>query len=189
MKKLYIELDCQVENFDGMDSLLGESLLGGNECSGHICSGSAWLQKGLDKLQEIALLGIDTEIDCSCELLFVDDAEIQALNVETRGIDKVNDVLSYPTVEGIKDIKLTRQAFFTDMEGDRLSIGSIVISLPQMQRQAREYGNSIERELFYLIVHGVCHLLGYDHMVEQEKAEMRRQEEIILQAMGYGLQE
>ena len=178
MKKLYIEFSCQEDTFDGMDSMLG----------GDALSGKVWLQNGLDKLQEIALLGIDTEIDCSCELIFVDDAEIQALNYETRGIDKVTDVLSYPTIEGIKDIKLTRQAFFTDMEGDRLSIGSIVISLPQMQRQAKEYGNSIERELFYLIVHGVCHLLGYDHMQEQEKAEMRQQEEQILQALGYGME-
>ena len=140
--------------------------------------------KNLADLEQIALQDINTEVDCICELLFVDAKEMQELNKTTRNIDKVTDVLSYPTIENLKDKKLSAKQFFTDMEGDKLSIGSIVICKEQMFKQAAEYGTTVERELYYLIVHGICHLLGYDHMEEQEKREMREQEEKILKAIG-----
>ena len=116
--------------------------------------------------------------------MFVDAKEMQELNSSTRNIDKVTDVLSYPTIENAKAQRLSAKEFFTDMEGDKLSIGSIVICKEQMLKQAAEYGTTAERELYYLIVHGICHLLGYDHMEENEKREMREREEKILQAIG-----
>ena len=70
------------------------------------------------------------------------------------------------------------------MEGDKLSIGSIVICKEQMLKQAEEYGIPPERELYYLIVHGICHLLGYDHIEESDKRIMRMAEERILAAIG-----
>lgn len=143
----------------------------------------------LPLLEEIALQDIHTEVDCVCELLFVNADEIQALNRDTRGIDKVTDVLSYPTIENIKAQKLTAEKFFIDMEEDKLSIGSIVICKEQMLKQAKEYGNSAERELYYLLVHGILHLLGYDHIEEADKKEMRLQEEKILLKLGVAREE
>lgn len=139
-------------------------------------------------LEEIALQDMDSTVDCICELLFVDANEIQQLNRETRGIDKVTDVLSYPTIEHLKEQKLTADRFFTDMEGDKLSIGSIVICREQMLKQAAEYGNTKERELYYLLVHGILHLLGYDHMEEAEQREMRLQEEKLLLKLGLAIE-
>lgn len=135
-------------------------------------------------LQEVALQGIDTEVDCSCELLFVDAITMQDLNNKTRNIDKVTDVLSYPTIAELKDRKLTKKNYFADMEEDRLCIGSIVICKEQMLKQAKEYGTTPERELYYLIVHGICHLLGFDHINEQDRQAMRAYEERLLQALG-----
>lgn len=144
-------------------------------------------QEQLEKLQvleEIALQDIDTEVDCICELLFVDAKEMQELNKTTRNIDKVTDVLSYPTIDNLKDKSISAEEFFTDMEGDKLSIGSIVICKEQMLKQAQEYGTTPERELYYLIVHGICHLLGYDHIEEADRQVMRTVEENMLKAIG-----
>ena len=125
--------------------------------------------ENLAVLEQVALQDIDSQVDCVCELLFVDAKEMQELNKTTRNIDKVTDVLSYPTIENLKDKKVSAKEFFTDMEGDKLAIGSIVICKEQMLKQAAEYGTTVERELYYLIVHGICQLLVYDHMEEQEK--------------------
>ena len=119
------------------------------------------------------------------ELLFVDSEEIRSLNAETRGVDKVTDVLSYPTLDGIKGKAIRAQDFPYDMDEDgRLVLGSIVICKDRAREQAQEYGHSYERELHYLIVHGVMHCLGYDHMTDEEKAEMRAQEERVLSAVS-----
>lgn len=144
-------------------------------------------QEELEKLhllEQIVLQDLDIAVDCICELLFVDAKEMQELNRTTRNIDKVTDVLSYPTIENLKEKKIVADAFFTDMEGDKLSIGSIVICKEQMLKQANEYGILPERELYYLIVHGICHLLGYDHIEEGDRQVMRMVEERILNAIG-----
>ena len=119
------------------------------------------------------------------ELLFVDEAEIQALNNETRGIDKVTDVLSFPTLDGIKGKPIVGEKFpFDKDEEGRLVLGSIVICKARAKEQAEEYGHTYERELHYLFVHGVMHCLGYDHMTDEERAEMREREEKVLAKLG-----
>lgn len=101
---------------------------------------------------------------------------IQEINKEYRGIDKATDVLSFPMFE--KDElreKIQKKDF---MHEDIL--GDIVISIEQVEKQAIEYGHSFERELSYMLVHGFYHLMGYDHIQEEDKIKMRPKEEKIL---------
>ena len=104
---------------------------------------------------------------------------IQRINKEYREIDKPTDVLSFPMFEKEElDEKIEKQDFeFEDVLGD------IVISIEQVKEQALEYGHSFERELAYMIVHGFYHLMGYDHMVEEDKSIMRQKEENVLKML------
>ena len=139
----------------------------------------------LAPLQEAIGAALDCDVPLCIELLFVDAAEIRALNAETRSVDKVTDVLSFPTLDGIKGKAIFAKDFPYDIDEDgRLVLGSIVICKDRAREQAQEYGHSYERELHYLIVHGVMHCLGYDHMTDEEKAEMREQEERVLSAVS-----
>lgn len=142
---------------------------------------------GLDLagLQTAISQTVVSDTPLAIELLFVSADEIRQLNRDTRGIDKVTDVLSYPTLDGIKGQALTKRAhpFDIDEQGNLL-LGSIVICKDRAAEQAEEYGHSYERELHYLFVHGVMHCLGYDHMTDEEQAEMRVQEELVLGKIG-----
>ncbi len=135
---------------------------------------------------ENALKGfVETDATLAIEILFVDEEEIQRLNRELREIDKVTDVLSFPALdlERGQAIKKKEYPFDIDEEG-RLLLGSIAICVKRAKEQAEEYGHSYERELHYLIVHGIMHCLGYDHMEENDKAQMREKEEEILNKLG-----
>ena len=135
---------------------------------------------------ENALKGfVETDATLAIEVLFVDEAEIQRLNRELREIDKVTDVLSFPALdlERGQAIKKKDYPFDIDEEG-RLLLGSIAVCVKRAKEQAEEYGHSYERELHYLIVHGIMHCLGYDHMEEKDKAQMREKEEEILNKLG-----
>ena len=107
----------------------------------------------------------------------VDDAEIQELNREFRDIDKSTDVLSFPLGEdGVYDY---------NPETDALMLGDIVISVDHAFAQAELYGHGIEREIAFLTVHSMLHLLGYDHVHnEQEEKEMFTRQEEVLKLMG-----
>lgn len=101
---------------------------------------------------------------------------IKDINKEYRNIDKETDVLSFPMFEQeeIKKIIESKQHIVEDVLGD------IVISVKKVQEQAIEYGHSFERELSYMLVHGFYHLMGYDHIKEEDKQKMRPKEEKIL---------
>lgn len=121
--------------------------------------------------------------DCnlSAEILFVDEDEIRELNKNQRGIDAVTDVLSFPTLDGIREQEIKKDYFKYDVdEGGNLFIGSIVICTKRAQEQADEYGHTYNRELLYLATHGLFHLLGYDHMTDDDKGQMREKEERVL---------
>lgn len=128
---------------------------------------------------------VASDVNLAIELIFVDEEEIRRLNNETRKIDKVTDVLSYPALEDIKGQALKGEdyPFEIDEEGNLL-IGSIAICCQRAKEQAKEYGHSYERELHYLIVHGIMHCLGYDHIEDEDRAEMREKEEYILGKLG-----
>ena len=146
--------------------------------------------EGLTKAQlsavEKAMDGfVETDVTLGVELIFVPEDEIQRLNRETRSVDKVTDVLSYPTLDDIKGQPIFGADYPYDIDEDGvLLIGSIAICKKRAKEQAEEYGHSYERELHYLLVHGIMHCLGYDHMTEEEKAEMREKEEFVLGKLG-----
>nr|WP_320148283.1 rRNA maturation RNase YbeY [uncultured Anaeromusa sp.] len=107
---------------------------------------------------------------------FLDDAAIQELNRDYRDKDRPTDVLSFALNEG-------DEPEIVDAPEEEL-LGDILISLETTARQAEEYGHSLERELAYLTVHGMLHLLGYDHEEPADQAEMRLEEEAVLAALG-----
>ncbi len=101
---------------------------------------------------------------------------IQKINKEYRNIDKATDVLSFPMFEKDElDEKIQRKAF----EHEDI-LGDIIISIEKVEEQAKEYEHSFERELSYMLVHGFYHLMGYDHIKEEDKLMMRQKEEKIL---------
>ncbi len=138
-------------------------------------------------LEQFAAQDVDTDATLCMELVFTDEEGIRSLNASTRGKDAVTDVLSFPNLENIfcKPIRKADFPFDTDEEGN-LFLGSVVICRQRAAQQAEEYGHSLEREVYYLAVHGLCHLLGYDHEEESDKALMREREERILSAMNLG---
>ena len=115
-------------------------------------------------------------------LQFVRSQEMQELNNRMRSINETTDVLSFPTLNNIFNTTLKRKMFKLDVnpETHKLYLGDIVINLDRVKSQAQEYGHSEEREMCYLFVHGILHLLEYDHIDELDKNIMRAQEEKIL---------
>lgn len=110
----------------------------------------------------------------------VTSEEIHKLNKEHRNVDRATDVLSFPmfTEEELKNI----DNVYSDAE--ELSIGDIVICLDVIETQAEEYGTGFNREMLYMVTHGICHLLGYDHIEDGDKTKMRSMEEKILERIG-----
>ena len=134
---------------------------------------------------EKALKAEDVNIPYQISLLFVDNEEIRDINRETRGIDKATDVLSFPMLNYPKD-KVFKEVYkdtkFNEiyLDGDELVLGDMVLSLERAKEQSIEYNHSFNREVCYLVVHSILHLLGYDHMEDEEKKRMRKREEEIL---------
>ncbi len=114
-------------------------------------------------------------------LSFVDEDEIKELNGQYRQVDEVTDVLSFPMMEGLGEIKEALDSQPGDMG---ISLGDVVICMDRIRQQAAEYGHSETRELIYLFVHSMLHLMGYDHMNDDDKKKMRAKEEEIMGAMG-----
>lgn len=116
------------------------------------------------------------------ELCFLSQEDTQALNREKRNVDKVTDVLSFPYLE-IKKLPISCDDF-ADVDCDekgKLLLGSIAICRKRAEEQAYEYGHSVEREIAFLSVHGLLHLLGFDHEEGELKCEMFELQEKILQ--------
>ena len=118
------------------------------------------------------------------ELVFDNESDMQTLNNTERGIDKVTDVLSFPSMDRIKGKVLTPDICRTEMDGRYIFIGSIVLCDEKIKAQAKEFGHSMVRERNYLIMHGLLHLLGYDHMTIEDKKEMRDKEKEVLAILG-----
>ncbi|MGF6375413.1 putative rRNA maturation factor [Clostridiales Family XIII bacterium PM5-7] len=121
----------------------------------------------------LALEGIEqerTEISIS----FVSNEEIKDLNREYRGKDQVTDVLSFPQFD---DLTLLPKV-------GEICLGDVVICQEKAMEQAEELGHSFQREIIYLFTHSVLHLLGYDHMNDEDKQEMRQREEEVMEFLG-----
>lgn len=112
-------------------------------------------------------------------IIFTTPVDIQAYNKEYRNINKATDVLSFPMFEKEEVKKLKQEkSIVTEVLGD------IIVNLSQVKMQADEYGHSFERELAYMLVHGFYHLMGYDHIQEEDKKEMREKEENVLSELN-----
>lgn len=120
------------------------------------------------------IYGLDEDAELS--VVLCDNTYIHELNKTYRNIDRPTDVLSFALNEGEEE----------GYDGpDTKLLGDIVISLDKTREQADEYGHSFERELAYLTVHGMLHILGYDHMTDEDKTEMRKEEEFVLHRLGF----
>ena len=140
----------------------------------------------LKRVAEAALSRMGAE-DAALDLSFVGRERIRALNASLRGVDRVTDVLSFPTIEKVVlPLKKGNYPFDVDPDSGKVYLGSIVICRARAKEQSVEYGHSLERELSYLTVHGVLHLLSFDHIEERDNVKMLAAEEKILSALGIG---
>ena len=139
-----------------------------------------------DRLRQAVTAALDAEgvdVPCVVEVCTTGDEEIHQTNLEMRGVDRATDVLSFPMFELTPGEK--PRAEWADPDTDRVLLGDMMISLERARAQAEEYGHSLEREICYLAVHSVLHLLGYDHLDEGPmKQQMRAREEAILGRLG-----
>lgn len=106
------------------------------------------------------------------DIIFIDDEEMHKMNLEYRGIDRTTDVLSFALNDN------------NHINPVLNSLGDIFISIPKMKSQALEYEHSEKRELSFLVVHGILHLLGYDHMTKEDEKEMFDLQKEILDELG-----
>ena len=126
--------------------------------------------------------GVDAK--CMISIMFTDDEGIHTINLAQRGIDRPTDVLSFPMNE-LEAGAFSAENCEYDYRSGRILLGDMVISLQRCAAQAEEYGHSFARELSYLCVHSVLHLLGYDHLDEAEqKAQMRGREDAVMNIIG-----
>jgi probable rRNA maturation factor len=117
--------------------------------------------------------------DFEVSVTICDDESIKEINREYRNIDKSTDVLSFPMFSYSEPEVFSEEIF----EGEN-TFGDIIISLETAIRQSEEYGHSSEREVAFLTVHSMLHLLGYDHIEDSDRALMREREEYFLEKMG-----
>ena len=128
--------------------------------------------------QAFFIEGIEN-INLYINVILTNPENIKKANKEYRNIDKETDVLSFPMFEKheIEDM-LNNGNNIQDVLGD------IIISIPRVEEQAKEYGHSFEREFSYMLIHGFYHLMGYDHIEEEDKKQMREKEEYVLNKLN-----
>ena len=124
------------------------------------------IEKSISAVLKVENLDENVEVSVS----FVDDDEIRDLNREYRGVDKSTDVLSFPMDD--------------EFIIDNRILGDVIINTRRVMEQAEELGHSNERELSYLTVHSILHLLGYDHMEDEDKKEMREREKLAMRELS-----
>ena len=141
------------------------------------------LRSFLRKVIRAALNAEGVETPCEVNELVTNDAVIRQINLDMRGVDTPTDVLSFPMFDLTPGDKPPEED--ADPATGLIPLGDMCISLERAKAQAKEYGHSNRRELAYLAVHSVLHLLGYDHLDEgPEKARMRGREEDIMAELG-----
>ena len=133
-----------------------------------------------------ALRAQGVDVDCTIYIMLTDDPGIRAINLAQRGVDAPTDVLSFPLNE-LQEGEFDPEACEYDYETERVLLGDMVLDLERCAAQAAEYGHSFARELSYLTVHSVLHLLGYDHLDEgARKKRMRDREKTIMEMLNLG---
>ncbi len=137
-------------------------------------------EKIIKKVVKEVLKAEDIVHDVDVYITLTNNEEIHKINKEYRDVDRPTDVRSFPMYER-DEIKFLKEKKLSDEEE---ILGDIIVSIEKTKEQAEEYGHSFERELAYLVTHGMLHLLGYDHMIEEEKTVMREREEFVLNKLG-----
>lgn len=138
----------------------------------------------LRKAVRTALSVEGINVPCRIDIMLTDDRRIHEINLAQRGVDRHTDVLSFPLNQFVPE-HFDAAGGERDPGTGRLLLGDMVVDVAQCRRQAAEFGHSEERELCYLAVHSVLHLLGYDHVDEgPDKRLMRAHEDRIMEALG-----
>ena len=123
-----------------------------------------------------------TEVD------IISPEEIKEVNKAERNVDSVTDVLSFPAQDIGGNLPVDKKNFDKgEMEGNKVILGTICICRDRAKEQANEYGHSIEREIGFLTVHGLLHILGFDHIEEKDEIIMRGHQTAILDSIGLGV--
>lgn len=135
------------------------------------------------KLAKAVYIVLGQKAKLKAEVVFESGKEMTDLNKSARGVDSITDVLSFPSLDGIKGEVLERDKCNTELDGKYIFIGSIVLCDEKIRAQAQELGHSEEEERNYLIIHGLMHLMGYDHMTEEDKKEMREKEKAVVEIL------
>lgn len=134
----------------------------------------------IKKAVNMALDAEGVTVPCAVSVVLTDDEGIHRVNREFRGVDRPTDVLSFPMNELIPG-EFDADICEKDMDSGAIMLGDMMLSVPRCQAQGEEFGHGYDREIMYLTVHSVLHLLGYDHVDEGEmKKQMRAREKAIM---------
>ncbi len=144
------------------------------------------IHKNLENTITTAFSYLKPDFDLVVNVSIVSEEEIKELNRDNRQVDAVTDVLSFPMLEWSEPEKLMFDIAECDYDPDTncVFLGDIILCKQRIEEQAKEYGHSLLRESVYLTLHGVLHLMGYDHIEEEDKKIMRKKEEEILKILG-----
>ena len=138
----------------------------------------------VEDIVEASIEYLECPYECEVNIIFTDNDGIREINNLHRGIDAPTDVLSFPMCQfgstiDYDSLDASPLEYFNQDTGE-LMLGDIILNIDRINSQAEEYGHSFKRELSYMVVHSFYHLMGYDHMEEDEKKVMRQKEEFIL---------
>lgn len=146
-------------------------------------------EKLIESVTDKALEYIKCPYEAMISVTLVDGETIREINSETRNIDKVTDVLSFPMIDygdmpgdfnGLEDYA---EDYF-DPDTGELNLGDIVLCVEKIDEQAKEYGHSVKREMAFLTAHSMFHLFGFDHMEDDERIRMEKMQEEVLELLG-----
>ena len=144
-----------------------------------------FLKPTIKKLMEKALKHLNQPSELlEMTISIVSPDQIRQLNNQFREVDKVTDVLSFPTCDNPTRGAITVVCEEINPETDLVNIGDIIICMDRAKEQAKEYGHSLRRELCFLALHGLLHLLGYDHITEEDEQQMVALQKEILSQVG-----
>lgn len=140
------------------------------------------------KLLEAVMDYENCPYEASVNMVITDSETVHELNKEYRDIDRTTDVLSFPALEYETPGDFSKaeedEAMYFDPESGELMLGDIIINYERVNSQAEDYGHSTKREFAFLMTHSLFHLCGYDHMNDQDAAEMERRQEEVLNILG-----
>ncbi len=131
--------------------------------------------------------GVD--VCCEVHICFTDNDGIRRINSDHRGMNRVTDVLSFPMLDLFPGDEISPEECDVNPETGAVFLGDIVVSATRAREQAELFGHSLEREMVYLTVHSVLHLLGYDHETEEEDAQMREVATKVVEKLNFKLME